>query len=43
MRISKPSAVVQIWDSPGDSKYYFQTLSVVSKFNSVIIFIDVTN
>jgi hypothetical protein len=43
MRVSKPSAVVQVWDSPGDPKYYFQTLGTISKFNSVLIFVDVTN
>jgi GTPase SAR1 family protein len=27
MRISKPASVVQVWDSPGDSKYYYQTMA----------------
>lgn len=43
MRISNPSAVVQIWDSPGDSKYYYQTFGIISKFNAVLLFVDVTN
>lgn len=43
MRISKPPTVIQIWDSPGDAKYYFQTLGSISKFNAVLIFVDVTN
>jgi GTPase SAR1 family protein len=29
MRISKPEAVVQVWDSPGDSKYYYQTMGLM--------------
>jgi hypothetical protein len=29
MRISKPAAVVQVWDSPGDNKYYYQTMGSI--------------
>lgn len=43
MRISKPSAIVQLWDSPGDTKYYYQILGIISQFTSIIIFVDVTN
>jgi GTPase SAR1 family protein len=27
MRVSKPATVIQIWDSPGDQKFYYQTIS----------------
>lgn len=43
MRISKPSTVAQIWDSPGDKKYYYQILGTIAKFNAILIFVDVTN
>ena len=35
--------VVQVWDSPGDNKYYYQILGIISNFNAVLLFVDVTN
>lgn len=29
MRVSKPSFVVQVWDSPGNAKYYYQILGSI--------------
>ena len=43
MRISKPPTIVQIWDSSGNQKYYYQMLGSLSKFNAILLFVDITN
>eukprot|EP00919_Chromeraceae_sp_WS-2016_P009993 GHVR01023472.1.p1 GENE.GHVR01023472.1~~GHVR01023472.1.p1 ORF type:complete len:103 (-),score=4.87 GHVR01023472.1:1481-1789(-) len=43
MRISNPSAIIQLWDSPGDPKFHYQSISNLNHFRSVLMFIDITN
>ena len=43
MRISKPPTIIQVWDSSGDPKYYYQMLGSLQKFNAILLFVDITN
>jgi len=43
LRISTPPTVIQIWDTPGDQRFYYKAISILDKFNAVLIFIDATN
>lgn len=43
MRISSPPTVIQIWDSPGDQRYFFKAVTILDQFKAVIVFVDVTN
>lgn len=43
LRLSHANLVVQIWDSPGDERYYYQVMPILNEFNAVLLFVDVTN
>lgn len=43
MRISSHPTVIQVWDSPGDQRYFFKAVTILDKFKAVLVFVDVTN
>ena len=43
MKLSKPQANLQIWDSPGDPRFHYQVISNLLSFQALLVFVDVTN
>lgn len=43
LRLTNPDAMLQIWDSPGDPRHHYQVISSLTPFNSLLVFVDVTN